>query len=313
MALLIHSCQVSERNSSLKDYNNDVASLIGQSDNTGAALFGLLSSGDSATTLETDIDNGPLQGAGRELRRGKALSVPGQMDQAQQNLLLALRMRRDGVATIAGEIEQALGTTDASDAIQQIAGATARFYSSDVVYKDYAAPEIAAALNAAKIGVGGADGESINGGQFLPALGWLQPSFIATRLGAHVAVAGNVNTAAPGLHGHELNSVSVGGAALQTGATNTLPARPAPTFVLNLTNGGNFDEFDVGCRVTVSGLSDVGTATISETTPGETTTCSVTLPKPPTPGTYNVTAEVVPVPGEKNVSNNYLTFPITFQ
>jgi hypothetical protein len=79
-----------------------------------------------------------------------------------------------------------------------------------------------------------------------------------------------------------------------------------------VTNGGNFDEYDVGCKVSVSGLSDTGTSTIPETTPGETTTCSVTLPSLPPPGTNTVTAEVVPVPGEKDTSNNYLSFPITF-
>ncbi len=30
----VHSCQISQRNSALKDYNNNVASLIQQSDQT---------------------------------------------------------------------------------------------------------------------------------------------------------------------------------------------------------------------------------------------------------------------------------------
>src|SRR5205807_423248 len=45
IVLGVHSCQISQRNSSLKDYNNHVAALIQQSDQTGKGLFTLLSSG----------------------------------------------------------------------------------------------------------------------------------------------------------------------------------------------------------------------------------------------------------------------------
>jgi hypothetical protein len=81
---------------------------------------------------------------------------------------------------------------------------------------------------------------------------------------------------------------------------------------LNLTNGGDFDEYNVVCKVTVTGLSDTGSYTIPETFPGHTTTCPVTLPSAPTAGTYTVTAEVVPVEGETNTANNFLMFSITF-
>lgn len=308
----IHSCQVSERNSSLKSYDSNVSSLIGRSNTTGANLFKELTSGGGATTLQTELD-GTLQGAQSELNDAKGLSVPGQMESAQQNVVLALKMRYDGIGVIARQIQPALGSTAVRDAINQIAGGMARFFGSDVVYKAYAAPEIAAALNAADIGVGGSNGEPINSGQFLPVLGWLEPSFIATSLGAHLPGGGNVNSATPGLHGHSLNSVSADGVTLSPTATNTVPATPAPTLILSLTNGGDFPEFNVGCKVSVSGLSDTGTSTISETTPGQTTTCTVKLPTAPTPGTYNLTAEVEPVPGEKNTANNVLTFPVTFQ
>jgi hypothetical protein len=69
----------------------------------------------------------------------------------------------------------------------------------------------------------------------------------------------------------------------------------------------------VTCKVKVQGTSIGGSFVIPQTTPGETTTCNVTLDKSPSPGQYQVTAEVVPVPGEGNKVNNTLTFPITFQ
>jgi hypothetical protein len=220
-------------------------------------------------------------------------------------------MRRDGVAKIERSIEPALGTTANSDAISQIAVAMSLFYGSDVVYKGYSAPAIAGALNAENIPVGGSNGQPINGGQFLRNLSWLNAATIAGVLGSKLP-ATNKNTAAPGLHGHSLGSVSVGSNTLAAGVTNTVPSTPAPDFTLSVTNGGQFNEYDVGCKVSVTGLNDTGTSQIAETTPGQTTTCSVTLPSPPTPGTYTVVATVEPVPGEKDISNNTQSFTVTF-
>ncbi len=64
----------------------------------------------------------------------------------------------------------------------QIAANMARLYSSDVVYKGYAAPLIAAALNAAGIGVGGTNGVQIESGQFVPDVQWLLPAFVSQKL-----------------------------------------------------------------------------------------------------------------------------------
>ena len=314
LAVLVHSCDVSAQNSSLRDYTNSVSVEIQRSDDTGAQLFNALGSGrnhNNPTGLAQQI-TGLATSAQQQLSTVENLSVPGSMQAAQNKLVLAFRMRRDGVRTIATEIQPALGTSTNVDAIKKIATADSLFYGSDVLYKAYVGPEMAAALHAAGIGVGGTNGESINPGQFLPDLGWLDTSFIATKLGSRVS-GGHVNTAAPGLHGHTLNSVSVAGTQLSTTTTTTIPASPPPTFVLNVTNGGQYTEYNVGCKVSVVGLTDTGSTTLSQTTAGQTTDCSVRLPRAPTPGTYQVTAEIAPVPGEKNTANNALTFSVTFQ
>jgi hypothetical protein len=272
LAVLVHSCDVSAQNSSLRDYTNSVSSLIGASDSTGAQLFSELGSSrahSNPTTLAQDITH-LASNAQVDLNKAKNLGAPGGMQSAEQHLVFAMQMRLDGLRVIAQYIQPALGTSTTRDAITRIATGTSGFYASDVVYKEYVGPEMAAALHADGIAVGGANGETINPGQFLPALGWLNPSFIATELGSRLA-SDHVNTAAPGLHGHVLNSVSVGATTLSPTATNTVPATPAPTFVLNLTNGGQFTEYNVKCQVTIAGLSDTGTATISQTTAGQTT------------------------------------------
>jgi hypothetical protein len=314
IVLGVHSCQISSRNSGLENYATNISSLIKQSNQTGSQLFAELSAGGAANNVQTLVNqiNETRVNADNELSRAKSLDLPDEMKPAQQNLLLALQMRRDGIADIAGNIQQALGNSTNKDAINAIAVDMAKFYTSDVVYKGYTAPPIASALHTAGLAVGGANGVTIEGGQFVPDLQWLTPAFVAAKLGAQLPAASG-GKVAPGLHGHSLDSVSVGGTTLQTGSTNTIPASPTPSFTLNITNGGQNTEHNVTCKVTVSGTSISGQTVIPQTTAGQSTTCQVPLGSAPPAGNYNVTATVAPVPGEKNTANNALTFPVSFQ
>jgi hypothetical protein len=308
----IHSCQVSQRNSSLRDYNHNVSSLIQQSDQTGSQLFSELTSGGgskNATTLNNQL-NVTAGAAQSELNRAKGIDVPSEMKGAQQNLLLTLSLRHDGIADVALNIEQALGTTANTTAVNNIAADMARSLASDVVYKDQVAPMIAAALHAAGIVVG-PNGETIASGQFLPSISWLSADFIRSTLGASSPTP--TGKPAPGLHGHSLDSVSVGGTTLQAGSTNTLPANPPPTFTANFTNGGQNTETNVVVKVSVSGTSITGQTVVPQTTAGQHATAQVQLPSSPPAGTYTVTVTVQPVPGEKNTANNTLSFPVQFQ
>jgi hypothetical protein len=314
VVLGVHSCQVSSRNSGLKDYTNNVSSIIQESNQTGSQLFSELSGGGAAknvTGLQNQINETRVN-ADSELSHAQSLDVPDEMKPAQQNLLLALQMRRDGIADIATKIQPALGTSTGKDALNAIAVDMARFYASDVVYKGYTVPLIAGALHAAGIAVGGANGVSIEGGQFVPNIQWLTPSFVASKLGAQLPAASG-GKPAPGLHGHSLDSVSVGGTTLQTGSTNTIAASPAPAFTFNLTNGGQNIEHNVVCKVAVSGTSISAQTVVPQTTAGQQTTCQVSLSSSPPAGSYTVTATVEPVPGEKDTANNTLSFPVTFQ
>ncbi len=316
LAVGIHSCQVSQTNDSLKNYNTNVYSLIQRSNRTGATVYSLLARGASASNeaqLQNSLVNATKTADGL-LSEAQGLSVPSAMQTAQQNLVLTLQLRRDAFRTMAAEIEPAVGTTTRAYAVNQIAAANAQMYASDVIYKVYVLPEIVGALNAAGIAVGGANGQVLNGNQILNDRGWLDPSFVATELGTPVSggASSTSHPFQPGLHGHSLNSVSVGGTQLSTASTATISHSPAPTFTLSLTNGGDFNEYNVKCTITIAGLNDSGTYTIPETYKGQNATCPVTLPNPPTPGTYQVTAEVVPVQGETNTSNNSMTFSITF-
>jgi hypothetical protein len=314
IVLGVRSCQISARNSSLKDYTNNLSSLNQQSVQTGTQFFNQLSGGNkagSAPALTNQLNETRIQ-ADNQLTHAHGLDVPDEMKGAQQNFLLALQMRRDGIAAVAGRIGEALGTTTSKDAVNEIAADMARFYASDVLYKDYTTDLVSGALKSANISVGGDTGVTIDAHQFLPNIQWLTPAFVASTLGAQVpAQAGG--KPAPGLHGHSLESVSVGGTTLQTGSTNTLPASQPPKITLNITNGGTNVEHNVVCKVSISGTAVSGQTTVPQTAAGQSTTCQVALSSAPPAGNYTLTATVQPVPGEKNNANNTLTFPVTFQ
>ncbi len=313
IVLGVHSCEVSQHNSSLKNYSDDAATLVAKSNQTGRTLFTELSgaSGSSnAANLQTQI-NQTRQDAQSQLRQARSLSVPNEMKVAQQNLVLALQMRSDAITNIADQVQQALSKTTSADAVNRIAAEMARLYGSDVVYIDYAAPAIAAALHGAGIAVGPPNGQPIATGQVIPNVQWLTPSFVASKFGA-VLPTSQGGKPAPGIHGHAMQSCTAGGTPLIVGGTNTLAASPAPTFSCTFTNDGQNTETNVLVKVQVSGTSISGQQVVPQTVPGHNYTVQVPLSSSPPAGSYTVTATVEKVPGETIATHNTLTFPITF-
>jgi hypothetical protein len=311
VVLGVQSCQSSQRVSALKDYNNNVSSLIQTSDQTGGQLFQVLSGsqgGGNAASLQTQIDQARISAEG-QLSRARNLSVPGEAQGAQQNLVLTMTMRRDGIATIGKSIQPALANSTSRDAINQIATQMARFYASDVVYKSYVLTQLSTALDNA-----GISGVQLNGGQFLPDAGWLTPSFVASQLHVAFSAPSSSNVkAAPGVHGHAMQGCAVGSNTLVTGVTNHVPASPPPTFTCQFTNDGQNKETNVTVKVSVSGTAVSGQTVVPQTTPGVQSTATIQLSSSPPAGTYQVSATVEKVPGETVTTHNSKTYTITFQ
>jgi hypothetical protein len=315
MAVGIHGCEVSSRNSALKDYTNSVYSLSKSSNGLSTQLFYDLShsgGASGASTLYKELVHLSYT-AELELQKAQGFSVPGQMDNAQRNFVQTLQLRHDGLESISVVISAAFGTgTTATSALAEIAAAMADFYASDVVYKVYAAKNLAEALNSAAIPFGGASSQQIYTRQFLPNLGWLDVGTIATRIGGTVPV-NNSGPLSAGTHGDALTGVTVGGTTLSPTSTNAIAASPAPTFTLSVDNDSQNASPNVGCSIKVKGISDSGHSTIPTIAVQATQTCSVTLKSAPPPGQYQVTATVEKVRGESNLANNTMTFPVTFQ
>ena len=123
------------------------------------------------------------------------------------------------------------------------------------------------------------------------------------------------DSAAPGLHGNGLGTVTLGGVALVPGASATVPLSDDLAFDVQVANQGDNNETDVNVKVTV-GEGDDATEleeTIPEIAVGEQQKVTIPLDeRPPTGENVPVTVEVEAVPGEEKTDNNSAEFSVIF-
>lgn len=327
LVVVVRGCVGNRREQALKDYNRDVRTLVEQSRRSvSTPLFQALSGagGQNAERVQQSINQLRVD-AENQLKRAQALNAPDGTGEAQSDLELVLSLRHDGVRQIAEEIQPALGNSpQAGPAVDSIAAQMQAFNASDVVYSQRVAPLILKALKDDGIAASydGTAGEQVAPySQFLPDIGWMSPASVARALGSSGGGSsgggGDQGQPAPGLHGHQLDSVSVGGTTLSTGTPVTLPASPAPTFAVAFTNGGENDEQNVRVVVEITtggGAPLRAETTVPATTAGEAATANVEFSQsPPAGGTSTIRVTIVGVPGERGLDNNTATYSALFE
>jgi hypothetical protein len=305
------SCSDSRAKNALKDYNQQVGSLVQQSDqNISGPLFKLLTEGTgSPFQLETQA-NGLAVDAENQVKQARRIDVPGDMTGAQTYFLLSMTMRAEAVRDIASELRNALGDEGQQDAVAHIAGSMEELLASDTVYTKRVYALIDQKLSEKEIG-----GQRIQTTSFVPTVDWLLPTYVAAQLNVRPGGGGSSGKPAPGLHGFALTSVTVAGKTLVPGQANRIPASPLPSFTLKFQNQGENDEFDVRVTLRIEGEGKpvVLRRTVSEVKRGVEGTAELTLDKaPPTGVPLTLTAQVGPVPGEKKTDNNKQTYPVQF-
>jgi hypothetical protein len=309
LAIVVNSCRNSQHESALKDYNREVSTIANDSaQQVGSQFFQLLGqqSGQQPQDLQSAISSFRVQ-AEQQRKQAAGLDVPGDMKGAQQNLLIALEMRRDGLEYIASKIRSALGDSGdvADQAINQIAGQMQVFLASDVIYASRVVPFIRNALNSNEIG-----GQTVAGSRFMPNQAWLQPDTVASALNQQLTSGGsnaNGQPTGPGLHGTGLQSTAYNGVTLQPGTSNRLTYAPGQDFVVTFANQGENDEFDIKVTARISsGAQQITlTTTVPKVAQGATAEARLPLNKqPPLDSVATIQAQVAPVPGEKKTDNN---------
>ena len=240
--------------------------------------------------------------------------MPDEAKAAQTDLLLTLQMRRDGIAQIAQQIQPALQASTATDAVNQIAAEMARFYASDVVYKSYALPSIVGALHNAGIAVGGTNGEPVEGGQFLPDLQWLTPSFVATSLHTY----GQLRQQERQGHARHPRPRAELGERRGHDAPERLhehgPGEPGADVHADFHQQRLEQRDERGLQGQRSRTRAPAARRPSRRhRPASRRPARCRSAPSPKAGSYTLTATIEPVPGEKVTSNNTQTFPVTFQ
>ena len=314
----VRGCLSSQKKRSLREYNRNVADLIRESDSQiGTTFFQTLAGATGATTSTGTNNTNALQSQISQLRieadslvkRAKRIDVPGDVSKAQTFLVLVLEFRRDAIAKIAAKLPTARAQSGADTAVNQIAGQMEVFLASDVVYSQRVIPYIKRALDSNEI-----TGQTIPTSRFLPDLGWLDPNSVASRIGATLKKA-NQGPAAPGSHGHGLQSVSANGTELQQNTGNKLPASSNAVFTVKFTNQGENDETNVVVKVTIEGANPpiTVTKTVPKTAAGTDSSVDVPLGQnPPTGKPVTIKVEIEPVPGEGDTTNNSASYPALF-
>jgi hypothetical protein len=239
--------------------------------------------------------------------RAKGLNVPGEMKGAQQNLLLAMNFRTEGITKIAALLPAALGgqgkTVD-----PRIAGDMEIFLASDVVYSQRVAPLVQQSLSSNGIH------QATPPSRFLPNIGWLEPATVEARLGGKSS-GSTTGAAAPGTHGSTLVGTSVGTTSLQPEPTlNHISGGANPTFTVALENTGENQETNVKVDIAVSaaGKQLSGSHVINSTQPGSKASVEIPVSGVPLGVASKIQVTVEPVPGETNTENNKQTYLAIF-
>jgi hypothetical protein len=310
--LLVRGCLDTRKENAIKNYANDSAELVRASKLEGDSLFKLLQ-GEGGTDQATSIINSlnAYRVDSSELvDRANRLDVPGDLNDAQSELVEVLELRRDGFADITDALRVALGDQDRREGSDDVAKQMQVFLASDIVDTQRFRRELFDVLRE----------ESLSAPQlprtgFVPDIQWLQPDFVADQVNALRTGTAGGGDAAPGLHGNGIAGVTLGGVALAPGGSASVQLSGDLAFEIQVQNQGENTENDVTVRVTVGdgGDADTREETIPTIAPGEIQTVTIPLDKtPPTGQNVPVTVEVEPVPGEQKTDNNTLECQVIF-
>lgn len=309
LLLAVRGCLNARKDRGFENYVTDLEAIVEQSNQLAVEFFHRLEDPPANTdelTLEAQIasDRGSAEGL---LQRVEGLDTPGELSEAQTELVQAFELRRDALAGIADAIPTALGNEGSSDAINQIAEDMRSFLASDVLY-GRAQGDIATTLS--DQGVPGEVPDSV----FLPEPvdRWIDPPQLTTVLNAFATGAGAIQ----GTHGLALLSTTIDKTPLTADADNSVSlGSDPPEITVEVQNQGDQEENEVAVSYTLSGgavpLSGEGTvAKLDASGIDEVKIALDDTPDTDVPLTLEV--QVLPVLGEEVADNNTATYTVTF-
>jgi hypothetical protein len=146
----IKGCLNARKERAIKDFGSNVSSLISESNQVGEAFFNGLGptstrSATGATEFGTQVKS-YRSATESQYQRLQSMSTPSEMAGAKQALETAFELRRNAMAVIADNIDQAFAKEGAIDAQSKIADQMGLLFASDEVYTGVVLPEVDAAV-----------------------------------------------------------------------------------------------------------------------------------------------------------------------
>jgi CARDB len=239
------------------------------------------------------------------LDRAESVGSPGAMEDAQDAVLLSLKLRRNALQAIAENIGTATAERETASSVETITNEMSSLYASDVLWTRVASPEISAVLESE-----GVETSELPAGNFMPegtqATEYLDQTAIVEKL---AGITGG--EAASGTQGLGLTGTTMGDVTLDPDATTEV-ASDASEVTVQVQNQGSVDESGVQVEVTVND-GETLTKTIEELPAGDTGEVALPLTSLPQPGTeVQVEVLVQPVEGEAVTDNNTATYTVIF-
>jgi hypothetical protein len=311
LLLGIRGCLNARKERGFENYARDLSAIVDQSNQLSATFFQRLQEPEGSTS-ELDLQgqiSGDRNTAEGLLSRVESLDTPDELEGAQGELVQAFELRSDGLAGVADQIPNALGTEAPQEAVNSIVEDMKGFLASDVLY---------ARARADIIGVLDDEGiaAEVEGSMFLPdpIEQWLDSVQLTTII---TAAAGE--EIACDVCGTELLSTTLnpGGLALTPDSLNTITLQGGPPEIdVEVQNGGDAEVNGLVVSFELTGGAEPiqGETTIDRIPPGGIETATLAFESEPETGT-ELSLEVIvpPVPGETLTDNNSSAYPITFE
>ena len=305
----IRGCLDARKERNFENYLRDLSAIVTTSNQLSSEFFNRLQDPGDASKIEFQDQLGSSRGTGEDLlKRAEGLDGPDELTEAQEDLVLAFELRRDGLNSIVEQIPIALGDEDRDDAFTQIALDMRQFLASDVLY------------SRAKAGIEETLKDEDLPGEVPASVFLTDTDRWLNRLQLAVAlsqVAGSTGAAGGVDRGTELSSVVLrpGNVPLAIDTLNTLGQTPNELEIAVL-NGGTVDETDVLVSYELLGSTEPiqGETTIPRIKAADTESAVVAIDgEIPSDEELTLTVTVFPVPGESIIDNNELSYQVVFE
>ncbi|HZA89196.1 MAG TPA: CARDB domain-containing protein [Solirubrobacterales bacterium] len=314
LVLGVRGCLNARKERAFENYARDLTAVVQESQQQSETFFGRFEGDENLTELnfETEV-RADRSNAEQLVSRAESLDPPGELDGAQDNVVEAFELRRDGLAAIADNIGAALGDENTTEATDEIVVHMEDFLASDVVYRQ-ARDEINTVLDEEDIG------EKVPKSEFFPRDDdgnpdpeWFDRVTVSENL---AGISGGGDGGGGGVHGLGVATVLIGDTELLAESANTVPLEGTPEVEVQVENQGDSEESDIPVTVSIEGTDESveGDATLDRIDSGETESVTVPLDPAPSSGTSGtLEAFVEPVPDEQFAENNEFVADVTFE